>query len=60
MKTYILQFSKLLLLILIIANTLLAQTESSKTIGISPGDAQVTEPMIAVNPTDPNNFITVY
>lgn len=60
MKTCILQFSKLLLLILIIANTLLAQTESSKTIGISPGDAQVTEPMIAVNPTDPNNFITVY
>lgn len=60
MKTYILLFSKLLLLVLIIANNLLAQSESSKVIGISPGDAQVTEPMIAVNPTDPNNFITVY
>ncbi len=60
MKAYILLFSKLLLLVLIIANNLFAQSESSKVIGISPGDAQVTEPMIAVNPTDPNNFITVY
>lgn len=60
MKTYILLFSKPLLLVLIIAINLLAQSESSAIKEISPGDVHVTEPMIAVNPTNPNNFIAVY
>jgi|WetSurMetagenome_2_1015567.scaffolds.fasta_scaffold08508_2 hypothetical protein len=60
MKTYYLFFSILLCVSILLANNLFAQSESSAIKTISLGNVQVTEPMIAVNPTDPNNFITVY
>ncbi len=60
MKSYIFAFKQMLLLVLIIANNLFAQLELSNVVGISSGNTQVTEPMIAASPSDPNNFITVY
>lgn len=53
-------FSILLVVSILKSVNIIAQSESSAIKEISPGNVQVTEPMIAVNPADPNNFITVY
>lgn len=60
MKTNLHLFLYLPILTLIVITKLPAQSESSDVLGISPGDAQVTEPMIAVNPTDSKNFMKCF
>jgi hypothetical protein len=60
MKKVKLFFSLLPLVSILITSKIFSQSESSAIKEISPGNVQVTEPMIAVNPTDPSNFIAVY
>ncbi len=60
MKTTFLFVYILMVITTTMTTNIFAQSESSAIKTISPGDVQVTEPMIAVNPADPNNFITVY